>query len=323
MKHALITGVAGQDGSYLAEHLLALGYRVYGTVRRDQSASPVPAGVNVLYADMRDNLSLETAFRKSNPDEVYNLAAQVFIPTSWTQPAETFDVNVGGLARLLRIVEEIKPDTRVYQASSSEMYGNTGGLLNEQSPFVPVSPYGAAKLAAHQLCGIYRERGFYVCGGILFNHESPRRGAEMVTRKITLAGAAWARGGMDKVALGNLGAKRDWGYAGDYVRAMHLMLQQETPKDYVIATGETHTVGEFVRHVLEELHYQTHDERFLGPIENFVSVNPAFVRANELRHLLGDSSAAELDLGWKPQVYLRELVRMMLAADIERTPNAG
>src|ERR1035441_1986480 len=254
MKKALVTGISGQDGSYLAEYLLELGYSVYGMVRRETGTmrwlSPIQDKIEVLYGDMRDTASLEVAFAKASPDEVYNLAGQVFVPTSWQIPAATFDINVGGLARLLNIIERQKPDTRIYQASSSEMYGNLNGLRNEQTALAPTSPYGVSKTAAHRLCGVYRERGIFAVGGILFNHESPRRGPEMVTRKITLAAADWAQGKKSKLKLGNMQARRDWGFAGDYVRAMHAMLQQEKPNDYVIATGESHSVYEFVVEVL-------------------------------------------------------------------------
>src|SRR5271167_3434046 len=254
MKKALITGISGQDGSYLAEYLLQLGYRVYGLVRRESGTmrwlAHVQDKIEVLYADMRDTASLEVAFTKASPDEVYNLAGQVFVPTSWHMPAETFDINVGGLARLLNIIERQKPDTRIYQASSSEMYGNLNGLRNEQTALAPTSPYGVSKTAAHRLCEVYRARGVFAVGGILFNHESPRRGPEMVTRKITLASADWAQGKKNKLKLGNMQARRDWGFAGDYVRAMHAMLQQEKANDYVISTGESHSVYEFVVVVL-------------------------------------------------------------------------
>src|ERR1022692_2941727 len=249
MKKALITGISGQDGSYLTEYLLDLDYRVYGLVRRESDTmrwlNPIRDRVEILYGDMRDPASLEVAFAKASPDEVYSLAGQVFVPTSWQIPAETFDINAGGLARLLNIIERQKPDTRIYQASSSEMYGN------EQTALAPTSPYGVSKTAAHRLCGVYRERGIFAVGGILFNHESPRRGPEMVTRKITLAAADWAQGKKSKLKLGNMQARRDWGFAGDYVRAMHAMLQEEKPNDYVIATGEPPSVYEFVVEVLQ------------------------------------------------------------------------
>src|SRR5271165_2381668 len=284
MKKALITGISGQDGSYLAEYLLGLGYNVYGLVRRESATMrwlrDVEDRIELLYGDMRDTVSLEVAFAKATPDEVYNLAGQVFVPTSWECPAETFDINVGGLARLLQIVERQKPDTRIYQASSSEMFGNTQGYCNEQTSFAPTSPYGVSKMAAHRLVHIYRERGLFVVGGILFNHESPRRGPEMVTRKITRAAAGWARGNKNKLQLGNLQARRDWGFAGDYVNAMHAMLQQSNPVDYVVGTGKSHSVADFVRQVLAELQALLGDG-FDGPIERFVEVDPRLIRTNE------------------------------------------
>lgn len=319
MKTALITGICGQDGSYLAEHLLSLGYRVYGLMRKPPFASVnirsllSSRDINFEYGDMLDALALETVFRKANPDEVYNLAAQVFVPTSWTSPVETFDVNVGGLARLLKIVEQVKPDTRVYQASSSEMYGNSNGVLDEDSPFAPVSPYGVSKLAAHKLCDVYRQRGLYVAAGILFNHESPRRGSEMVTRKISLAVAHWAHGGDKRLKLGNVSSRRDWGFAGDYVKAMHLMLQQEKPKDFVIATGESHSVKDFLDEAL-----LVANTLACGLGKHLIEVDPQFVRTNEIHNLVGDCNMATKELGWKPQVSFKELVRMMVESDYAR-----
>jgi len=298
MKRALITGISGQDGSYLAEFLLDLGYRI-----------------EVLYGDMRDGVSLEVAFAKAWPDEVYNLAGQVFVPTSWQAPAETFDINVGGLSRLLSIIERQKPDTRIYQASSSEMYGNLNGLRNEQTPLAPTSPYGVSKTAAHRLCGVYREKGVFAVGGILFNHESPRRGPEMVTRKITLAAADWARGKREKLKLGNMQARRDWGFAGDYVRAMHAMLQQESPKDYVIATGESHSVYEFVVEVLRCLDLLTPGRNIADVVNEYVEVDPKLFRTGEIHDLRGDASLALRELNWVPKVDFNGLVRMMVESD--------
>jgi len=304
----------------LAEYLLELGYQVHGLVRRDVQSmrwmQPIAHRIECSYGDLRDPVSLEAAFRKAWPDEVYNLAAQVFIPTSWEFPAETFDINVGGLTRLLQIIEREKQDTRLYQASSSEMFGNANGLCNEETPFTPASPYGVSKLAAHRVCGIYRGRGLFAVGGILFNHESPRRGPEMVTRKITRAAAAWARGDRTKLRLGNLDARRDWGFAGDYVKAIHLMLQQREPKDYVIGTGRSHSVAEFVEHVLKALHSIAGHKDFSGPIEKFVEVDPRLLRTNEIYDLSADASLARKELGWKPTVDLPGLVSMMVAADI-------
>lgn len=318
MKKALITGITGQDGSYLAEYLLELGYQVYGLVRREPQTmrwlEPIRHRIEFLYGDMRDAASLEVAFRKAWPDEVYNLAAQVFVPTSWECPAETFDINVGGLARLLKIIARLKPDTRLYQASSSEMFGNTCGFCNERTPLNPTSPYGASKMAAHRLVEVYRGLGVFVVGGILFNHESPRRGPEMVTRKITLAAARWMQGDRTKLKLGNLNARRDWGFAGDYVRAMHTMLQQPTAKDYVIGTGESHSVAEFVAQVLREVDALNGNGQ-RAQIEDHVEVDPQFLRAGEINDLRADASAARSELGWAPKVDFAGLVAMMVRAD--------
>jgi GDPmannose 4,6-dehydratase len=319
MKKALITGISGQDGGYLAEYLLELGYSVYGVVRRETATmrwlGPIQGKIEVLYADMRDTASLEVAFAKSSPDEVYNLAGQVFVPTSWQIPAETFDINVGGLARLLNIIERQKPDTRLYQASSSEMYGNLNGLRNEQTALAPTSPYGVSKTAAHRLCEVYRERGVFAVGGILFNHESPRRGPEMVTRKITLAAADWAQGKKSKLKLGNMQARRDWGYAGDYVRAMHAMLQQEKPNDYVIATGESHSVYEFVVEVLQCLNLVPAGRNLAEVVNEYVEVDPKLFRTGEIHDLRGDSSLARRALNWNPDVDFKGLVKMMVESD--------
>src|SRR5271165_2451937 len=319
MKKALITGISGQDGSYLAEYLLGLGYRVYGLVRRETDTvrflDAVHGRIELLYGDMRDPVSLEVAFAKAMPDEIYNLAGQVFVPTSWHLPAETFDINVGGLARLLNIVERLKPDTRVYQASSSEMYGNLDGLRNEDTRLSPTSPYGVSKTAAHKLCEVYRARGIFAVGGILFNHESPRRGPEMVTRKITLASADWGRGKKNKVKLGNMDARRDWGFAGDYVRAMHAMLQQEKPSDHVIATGESHSVYEFVVEVLNCLHLVPAGGNVADVVNEYVEVDPKLFRTGEIHDLRGDASLAHRELNWAPEVDFKRLVRMMVESD--------
>ncbi len=318
MKKALITGISGQDGSYLAEYLLDLGYSVYGLVRREVETMrwlvPIQDRIELLYADMRDTSSLEVAFAKAWPDEVYNLAGQVFVPTSWQMPAETFDINVGGLARMLNIIERQKPDTRIYQASSSEMYGNMNGLRNEQTPFAPTSPYGVSKTAAHRLCEVYRERGVYAVGGILFNHESPRRGPEMVTRKITLASADWAKGRKSKLKLGNMQARRDWGYAGDYVRAMHAMLHQEKPQDFVIATGQSHSVHDFVVEVLHCLDL-VKGRSVAEVVNEYVEVDPKLFRTGEIHDLRGDSALARKTLKWDPEVDFKGLVRMMVESD--------
>jgi GDPmannose 4,6-dehydratase len=320
MKTALITGISGQDGTYLAEYLLNFGYQVYGLVRRESQTvrwlNGIRERIELVYGDLRDATSLDVAFRKAWPDEVYNLAGQVFVPTSWECPAETFEINVGGLLRLLQIIERQKPDTRLYQASSSEMYGNADGPCNEQTPLNPASPYGTSKMAAHHVVQIYRQRGIYAVAGVLFNHESPRRGPEMVTRKITLAAAGWAKGDETKLKLGNLAARRDWGFAGDYIKAMHAMLQQEKPKDFVIGTGESHSVAEFVTAALRELSRLADARRFDRPIEDFVEVDQRLVRPNEIHNLRADCRLARAELGWVPALDFPGLVRLMIESDL-------
>jgi GDPmannose 4,6-dehydratase len=320
MKHALITGISGQDGSYLAEYLLSLDYQVFGLVRREPQSlrwlAPILDRIELISGDLRDMASLEVAFQKAWPDEVYNLGGQVFVPTSWQIPEETLNINVEGLSRLLRIIEQRKPDARLYQASSSEMFGNVDGLCNEETPLAPTSPYGVSKMAAHRLIDVYRARKLFVVGGILFNHESPRRGPEMVTRKITRAAAGWATGDKAKLSLGNLNARRDWGFAGDYVRAMHAMLQQPVPRDYVIATGESHSVQEFVTTALAHLHGLADPREAARLIGDYVETDPRLLRTGEIHDLRGDASRARKDLGWAPSVDFPALVRMMLAADV-------
>jgi GDPmannose 4,6-dehydratase len=320
MKRALITGISGQDGSYLAEYLLEQGYEVWGLMRREPASvrwfEPILQRLELVYGDMRDAESLAVAFQKAQPDELYNLAAQVFVPTSWAFPADTLDINVGGLARLLQIVERDKPSTRVYQASSSEMYGNQEGVCNEQTPLYPTSPYGVSKAAAHRLVEVYRGRGLYVVGGILFNHESPRRGPEMVTRKITRAAARWVGGDRMKLKLGNLQARRDWGFAGEYVKAIHAMLQQPKPQDYVIGTGVSHSVEDFLHAVLEELRAQCAPNQVPKSIQDWVEVDPKLMRPGEIHELRADTIRARKDLGWQPTVDFRTLVGMMVKADL-------
>jgi GDPmannose 4,6-dehydratase len=265
---------------------------------------------------MRDAESLAVAFQKAWPDEVYNLAGQVFVPTSWEVPAETFDINVGGLVRLLQIVERTKRNTRVYQASSSEMVGNWDGLVDEQTPLRPTSPYGTSKLAAHRLADVYRQRGLYAVGGILLNHESPRRGPEMVTRKITRHAARWLLGDRTKLQLGNLQARRDWGFAGDYVKAMHAMLQQTEPKDYVIGTGASHSVTDFLLETMAAMGELGPSSNVPQSVEAWVEVNPQFLRNGEIHDLRADASLAGRELGWQPAVAFKQLVKMMLESDL-------
>jgi GDPmannose 4,6-dehydratase len=320
MKRALITGISGQDGSCLAEYLLGLGYEVWGFVRREPETmrwlQPVRHRIELVYGDLRDGESLGVGFQKAWPDEIYNLAGQVFVPTSWDFPAETFDINVGGLSRLLQIIERTKRDTRLYQASSSEMVGNWNGLCNEQTPLQPTSPYGISKLAGHRLVEVYQARGLFAVGGILFNHESPRRGPEMVTRKITRAAARWVMGDRTKLKLGMLEARRDWGFAGDYVRAMHAMLQQPIPKNYVVGTGVSHSVKDFLQQVLVVLKELGYGESAPKSIEEWVEIDPQFLRPGEIHDLRADATLARNELGWQPTVDFKGLVRMMVEADL-------
>jgi GDPmannose 4,6-dehydratase len=320
MKRALITGISGQDGSYLAEFLLRKGYDVYGLIRRTPLSvaflESIKTSITFLYGDLRDTESLQAAFNKSWPDEIYNLGGQAFVPTSWQCPAETHDINVGGLARLLMIVEQQKPDTKIYQASSSEMFGNVEGLCNETTVFSPMSPYGVSKVAAHYLVAAYRRRGIFVVGGILFNHESPRRGSEMVTRKITRAARGWLEGNHTKLPLGNLHARRDWGFAGDYIKAMHAMLQQPNPKDYVIGTGESHSVEEFLLEVRKVLSLHTGNKSFMDPISDYIQVDQALFRPNEIHNLRADTELARRELLWEPTTSFSDLVKLMLDSEI-------
>jgi GDPmannose 4,6-dehydratase len=313
---ALITGITGQDGSYLAEFLLSKGYEVIGVVRRTSHDSYERIGhlldrLQIVPADLLDQHSLTSVIRDARPQEVYNLAAQSFVPTSWTQPVLTGEFTALGVTRLLEAVRLAGPEARVYQASSSEMFGKAAETpQRESTPFYPRSPYGVAKLYGHWITVNYRESyGLYAVSGILFNHESPRRGLEFVTRKVSHGVARIARGQARELRLGNLDAGRDWGFAGDYVDAMWRMLQQPTPTDFVIGTGETHTVRELCdiafRHVGLDW-------------EKYVRVDPAFVRPAEVDVLQADPRRARRALGWAPRVSFAELVRMMVDADLER-----
>ncbi len=317
MKRALITGITGQDGSYLAELLLEKGYEVHGMVRRASTENferinHIAHRIHLHQADLLDQLSIIDVIKEANPTEVYNLAAQSFVPTSWKQPVLTGEFTSIGVTRMLEAIRHLGKDTiRFYQASSSEMFGKVQAVPQiESTPFYPRSPYGVAKLYGHWITINYRESyGMYAVSGILFNHESPRRGREFVTRKVT-DGAARIKLGLSKeLRLGNLDAKRDWGFAGDYVRAMWLMLQQDTPDDYVIATGEAHTVKRLV-----ELAFAAVDLDW----QKYVVLDPAFVRPAEVDLLIGSSAKAEKQLGWKPDVSFEKLVEMMVVADIDR-----
>ncbi|MGA9141216.1 MAG: GDP-mannose 4,6-dehydratase [Methanocella sp.] len=314
-RSALITGITGQDGSYLAELLLKKGYEVHGLVRRTSSVNTSRLetfmdNVHLVPGDLTDESSLISAIRQSEPDEVYNLAAQSFVGSSWSQPLFTGDVTGLGVTRLLEAIRSAGVDARFYQASSSEMFGKVQQTpQTEKTPFYPRSPYAVAKLYGHWITINYRESfGMFACCGILFNHESPRRGIEFVTRKISDGVARIYHGQQDELRLGNLDAKRDWGFAGDYVEAMWMMLQQKQPEDYVIGTGETHTVREFC-----ELAFDAAGLDW----EKYVKMDPKFMRPAEVNLLLADSSRAKKALGWKPKVSFKHLVKMMVESDID------
>jgi GDPmannose 4,6-dehydratase len=313
---ALITGITGQDGSYLAELLLEKGYEVFGMVRRSSSENFVRINhirdkINLRQADLLDQLSLMRLIEDCRPDEIYNLAAQSFVPTSWDQPMLTGEFNALGVTKILEAIRQVNKKIKFYQASSSEMFGKVQQVpQTEKTPFYPRSPYGVAKVYAHWITVNYRESyDIFAVSGILFNHESPRRGLEFVSRKITDGVARIKLGKAKKLYLGNLDAKRDWGYAGDYVKAMWLMLQQKEPEDFVISTGENHKVRELAQIAFEHvgLDYQ-----------KFVKVDPRFVRPAEVDVLLGDPSYAKKKLGWQPEVSFQQLVKMMVDADLER-----
>ena len=332
MKTALITGITGQDGSYLAELLLSKGYAVYGLVRRKSrldfnNAEHLKGRMTFLFGDMTDMASLLRALEMAKPDEIYNLAAQSFVTTSWETPLSTADINAVGVTKLLEAVRLAKPDTRVYQASTSEMFGRVQAVpQDEDTPFYPRSPYGVSKLYGHWIVKNYRESyGMFASSGILFNHESERRGAEFVTRKITISVAKIRAGQQELLELGNLDASRDWGHSEDYVRAMWLMLQRPEADDYVVATGRTHTVRDFVtlafRAAGMELEFRgsgIEECAFLaGTDREMVRVNPKFFRPAEVDLLVGDASKAKRVLGWEPRVSYEELVRRMVESDMK------
>jgi GDPmannose 4,6-dehydratase len=315
-KRALITGITGQDGSYLAELLLSKGYTVYGMVRRSSTESyerieHLRGQIELVQADLLDQYSLIEAFKKAQPDEVYNLAAQSFVPTSWDQAALTGEFTALGVTKMLEALRAVNPKIKFYQASSSEMFGKVLEVpQSENTPFYPRSPYGVAKVYGHFITVNYRESyNLFAVSGILFNHESPRRGLEFVTRKVSDGVARIKLGLATEIRMGNLDAKRDWGFAGDYVEAMWLMLQQDAPDDYVIATGETHTVEELVTVAFERagLDWKKH-----------IVIDPAFIRPAEVDLLIGDPSKAKEKLGWTPKVSFKELVHRMVDSDIAR-----
>ena len=315
-QRALITGITGQDGSYLAEFLLSKGYKVFGMVRRSSAPNlwrieHLLDRIELCPGDLLDQLSLTGIMQRVKPHEVYNLAAMSFVPASWDQPLLTGEYNSQGVTRVLEAIRQVDPKIRLYQASSSEMYGKVREVpQTELTPFYPRSPYGVSKVFGHYITVNYRESyGLFAASGILFNHESPRRGLEFVTRKVTDGVARIKLGLADSLSLGNLDAKRDWGFAGDYVRAMWMMLQQDKPDDFVISTGVAHSVRELV------------DTAFahagLDPAKH-VKLDPAFLRPAEVEHLIGDCSKAQQQLGWKPEVDFQGLVQMMVDADVAR-----
>ncbi|HCP17101.1 MAG: GDP-mannose 4,6-dehydratase [candidate division TA06 bacterium 32_111] len=319
MKKAIITGITGQDGSYLAEFLLEKGYEVYGMVRRSSTENferieHLRDRIKFYHADLLDFSSLIEMVDEIRPDEIYNLAAQSFVPTSWKQPILTGEFTALGVTRILEAIKLVDKRIRFYQASSSEMFGKVLEIpQKETTPFYPRSPYGVAKVYGHFITVNYRESyDIFACSGILFNHESPRRGREFVTRKISEGVAKIKLGLQDRLHLGNLEAKRDWGYAGDYVKAMYMMLQQDSPSDYVIATGETHSVREFVKLAFERVDLD---------YEKYVVVDRELFRPAEVDQLVGDYSKAKKILGWEPTVTFKELVNMMVDSDLKNLKN--
>jgi len=315
-KRAVITGITGQDGSYLAELLLEQGYHVTGVVRRSSSPNlwrieHLLDRIQLRPADLLDQLSLMRIIDDVKPHEFYNLAAMSFVPASWDQPLLTGEFNAMGVTRMLEAIRQVDPSIRIYQASSSEMYGRVREVpQTELTPFYPRSPYGVSKVFGHYITVNYRESyGLFAVSGILFNHESPRRGLEFVTRKVTHGVAAIKLGLTDHLSLGNLDAGRDWGFAGDYVRAMWLMMQQDEADDYVIATGESHSVQELVEIAFGHAGLDW---------QKYVKEDPAFLRPAEVDHLIGDYSKAKANLGWEPRTSFEELVKLMVDADLER-----
>ena len=315
-KRALITGITGQDGSYLAELLLSEGYDVYGVVRRASTENyerieHLRGQITLLQADLLDQSSLVQAIRESNPTELYNLAAQSFVPTSWAQPVLTAEFTAIGVTKVLEAMRAVNPEIRFYQASSSEMYGKVlEGPQSEDTPFYPRSPYGVAKVYGHYITVNYRESySLHASSGILFNHESPRRGLEFVTRKVTDGVSRIKLGLATELRMGNLDSQRDWGFAGDYVKAMWLMLQQDTPDDYVVATGETHTVKELVQLAFDRVGLDW---------EKYVVIDPRFIRPAEVDLLIGEPAKANKVLGWVPETSFQTLVNMMVDADMDR-----
>ena len=315
MKRALITGITGQDGSYLAECLLKKGYEAYGMVRRSSTInyeriSHIQDRLKLMQGDLLDQNSLMEALRISEPEEVYNLGAQSFVPTSWNQPVLTGEFTALGVTRMLEAIRTVNPKIRFYQASSSEMFGKIRETpQNERTPLYPRSPYGVAKVYGHWITVNYRESyGIFCCSGILFNHESPRRGLEFVSRKVTSAAAKIKLGLQKELRMGNLDARRDWGFAGDYVEAMWLMLQQDEPEDYVVATGISHSVNDLIKVAFDHVGLDW---------EEYVVSDPKLFRPAEVDYLLGDPRKAKSKLGWQSKVTFEELIRMMVDADLQ------
>ena len=318
-KRVLITGITGQDGSYLAEFLLNKGYEVFGLVRRTsilnfERIKHIQDRIELISGDLLDQNSLMNAIKESNPDEIYNLASQSFVPASWKQPVFTGEATALGVARMLEAIKAVNPKIKFYQASSSEMFGKVKEVpQTEKTQFYPRSPYGVAKLYGHWITVNYRESyNMFCCSGILFNHESPRRGLEFVTRKVTNAAAKIKLGLSNELKLGNLDAKRDWGFASDYVKAMWLMLQRDEPDDYVISTGLTHSVKDLLQVAFDYVNLNWKD---------YVIVDPKFIRPTEVELLRGDSTKALKKLGWTPETSFEELIKMMINADLERIEN--
>jgi GDPmannose 4,6-dehydratase len=318
-RRALITGITGQDGSYLAELLLEKDYDIFGVVRRSSTENLERIGhladrITLVQADLLDPGSLVSALEEARPSEVYNLAAQSFVPTSWSQPVLTAEFTAVGVTRLLEAVRKVDPGIRFYQASSSEMFGKVREVpQNERTPFYPRSPYGVAKIYGHFITVNYRESyDLFAVSGILFNHSSPRRGLEFVSRKVSDGVARIKLGLADALSLGNLDSKRDWGYAADYVEAMWLMLQQGEPEDFVVASGEEHSIRELVEIAFAHAGLEADDH---------VRIDPKFLRPAEVDHLVGDASKAKEKLGWEPRTSFRELIEMMVDADLERLAN--
>lgn len=320
-KKAFITGVTGQDGSYLAEFLLSKGYKVYGMTRRSSTDNlerieHIKGRIEIIHGDLVDQSSITSALKEIQPDEIYNLAAQSFVKSSWSEPLSTGEFTGLGVLRVLEAMRQVCPKAKFYQASSSEMFGSAPAPQSEETPFHPRSPYAVSKIFGHYINLNYRESyGLFACSGILFNHESPRRGMEFVTRKIANGVAKIKLGLAEEIQLGNLDAKRDWGFAGDYVKAMWLMLQQKSPDDYVIGTGENHTVREFV------------EESFrvagIKDFQKYIKVDPKFMRPAEVMALKADITKAKNKLNWKPEIKFKELVKMMVEAEITRLSSKG